>query len=96
LSLAWREQAALEGGLSGETRRELKAFGRTRPSEVLPVGARITREWRGEAHAVEVTSRGYVWRGAPYASLSAIAREITGTRWNGPRFFGLRAPSRHA
>jgi hypothetical protein len=93
LSLAWREQAALEGGLSAETRRELKAFGRKVPSEVLPVGARVAREWLGERHEVEVTRDGYVWRGQTFASLSAVARHITGTRWNGPRFFGLRASS---
>lgn len=53
-------------------------------------GSRLQREWQGERHQVEVVEDGYVWKGKSYKSLSAIAREITGSRWNGPRFFGLR------
>ena len=53
-------------------------------------GAVITRDWNGERHTVMVVEGGFVWKGETYASLSAIARAITGTRWNGPRFFGLR------
>lgn len=53
-------------------------------------GAVITRDWNGERHTVMVVDGGFVWRGETHASLSAIARAITGTRWNGPRFFGLR------
>ena len=48
------------------------------------------REYQGEQHAVTVVANGFVWREATYASLSTIARAITGTNWNGPRFFGLR------
>jgi Protein of unknown function (DUF2924) len=49
------------------------------------------REYQGDRHTVTVVPGGYVWRDATYASLSAIACNITGTAWNGPRFFGLRA-----
>jgi hypothetical protein len=48
------------------------------------------REYQGERHTVTVVAKGFVWREATYASLSTIARAITGTNWNGPRFFGLR------
>jgi hypothetical protein len=48
------------------------------------------REWNGTTHVVEIAQDGYVWNGARYRSLSAIARDITGARWSGPRFFGLR------
>ncbi|GAA0399271.1 DUF2924 domain-containing protein [Brevundimonas terrae] len=53
-------------------------------------GSLLQREWQGERHQVEVVDGGYVWKGQSYKSLSAIARDITGARWNGPRFFGLR------
>ncbi len=52
-------------------------------------GARLVRDWRGKTHIVDVTQEGYVWQGKTYGSLSVIAREITGARWSGPRFFGL-------
>lgn len=52
-------------------------------------GARLIREWNGSTYTVDVTEDGFVWDGVPYRSLSAIARSITGTRWSGPRFFGL-------
>lgn len=59
----------------------------TRP---LPsIGARLVRDWRGKTHVVDVVQAGYVWQGNSYKSLSVIAREITGARWSGPRFFGL-------
>ena len=56
----------------------------------LTIGACATREWKGERHTVEATAQGLVYGGEVYASLSAVARRITGARWNGPRFFGLR------
>lgn len=52
-------------------------------------GTRIIREWKGETHEVIVEESGYRWRNRQFKSLSHIAREITGTRWSGPRFFGL-------
>lgn len=56
----------------------------------LDPGARLVREWNGAIHTVDVTDDGFEWRGKVYGSLSAIAREITGVGWSGPRFFGLR------
>jgi hypothetical protein len=55
----------------------------------LRPGARLLREWNGVTHAVDVGDDAYLWNGSRYRSLSAIARAITGTRWSGPRFFGL-------
>ena len=69
----------------GMSRRQTGAA-RTAPS---PAHASM-REWNGERHEVTVTRDGYEYRGRPFKSLSAIARAITGTRWNGPLFFGIR------
>lgn len=52
-------------------------------------GTRFVREWNGKSHVVEVLDKGFVWQGKTYRSLSAIATLITGTRWSGPRFFGV-------
>ncbi len=87
--LAWKIQAAALGGFDAETRRLLRQSGAPRrPS--LNAGARLAREWKGLRHEVEVTQSGFRYAGADYDSLSEIARLITGARWNGPRFFGLR------
>lgn len=56
----------------------------------LRSGTTIVREWRGESHVVIVAGKAFIYGGKPYRSLSEITREITGTRWNGPAFFGLR------
>ncbi len=53
-------------------------------------GSTLVREWQGRRHEVEVIPGGYLWNGEKHASLSKVARLITGVRWNGPRFFGLR------
>ncbi|MEZ5879425.1 MAG: DUF2924 domain-containing protein [Nitratireductor sp.] len=58
------------------------------PMSLTP-GSRLVREWHGKAHHVDVIEEGFVFEGKTYASLSAIAREITGARWSGPRFFGV-------
>ena len=60
-----------------------------RPRRLKP-GTVLVREYHGERHTVTVVTNGFVWREATFASLSPIARAITGTAWNGPRFFGLR------
>ena len=57
----------------------------------LKPGVKLVREWRGETHDVLVLEDGFQWRGQRWRSLSAIAREISGTHWSGPRFFGLQA-----
>lgn len=88
--LAWRIQAEALGGLDAETRRRLRRRSNAARGPSLNAGARIAREWKGVRHDVEVVDDGFVYDGARYDSLSEIARVITGTRWNGPRFFGLR------
>jgi Protein of unknown function (DUF2924) len=55
-----------------------------------PQGTILAREWQGRMHRIAVLADGFAWNGKIYASLSKIAFAITGTRWNGPRFFGLR------
>jgi hypothetical protein len=60
------------------------------PIRHMKIGSVIVREYRGELHEVFVASDGFTWQGETYASLSVIAKKITGTSWNGPRFFGLR------
>lgn len=90
-ALAWRLQAEALGGLDTETRRLLRRASSVRPDLPPPAaGTRVAREWKGERHEVEVLSDAIVYRGARYTSLSQVARVITGVRWNGPRFFGLR------
>jgi hypothetical protein len=87
LMLAWRMQAELYGGLDEQTRRRL----RQRPSQAgsLPVGSTIVRDWRGSRHEVAVTEEGFLFRGKVHRSLTAVATEITGVKWNGPKFFGV-------
>ncbi len=90
-SLAWKLQAEAVGGLDAETRRLLAKRTVAKRGPKIGAGTRLVREWKGEAHEVEVDAEGRVtYRGAGFASLSEVAREITGSRWNGPRFFGLR------
>ncbi len=89
--LAWKIQADALGGLDAETHRLLKAKAAPAPrGPKVEAGARLVREWKGERHEAQVLSDGVRYRGTSYASLSEVARAITGVRWNGPRFFGLR------
>jgi len=106
--LAHRLQELAYGGLSEEARAQmnqllddagynelgsLRAGGKQRARPDLPVvGTRLVREWDGERHEVTVVHGGFEYRGKRYRSLSAIASAITGTHWNGRRFFGLSAP----
>lgn len=89
--LAWRVQAQAMGGLDTETR---KALARSGPVQAegknLGVGARLTRIWKGREVTVVVEEKGFRWNDQLFPSLSAAATAIAGTRWNGPRFFGLR------
>lgn len=95
LSLAWRVQAEALGGLDGETRRQLGRRGAVRMEGLdLGIGAKLRREWQGRVVEVVVEADGFRWDGRTYLSLSAAATAIAGSRWNGPRFFGLRQPSR--
>ena len=89
--LAWRLQAEALGGLDRESRRQLKRRGTLQAEGLaLGVGTRLRREWQGRLVEVEIEASGFRWQGTLYPSLSAAASAITGTRWNGPRFFGLR------
>ncbi len=93
LTLAWRLQAEHAGGLDDATRRKLTRSGPVQAEGLeLGVGAVLRREWNGRTVEVTVTHDGFAWQGRLYKSLSAAATAIAGTRWNGPRFFGLRAP----
>ena len=98
LCLAWRIQAAAFGGLDAATRQKLRrGAGAGDAADRLEPGVRLLREWRGDRHEVVVGEDGaFIYQGARYASLSVIARRITGGRINGPRFFGLRADTRPA
>jgi hypothetical protein len=99
--LAYRIQELAYGGLKPETIRRLERLGeeldggdrkksRIR-ADMMPInGTRLLREWQGVEHVVTVTADGFEWQGRPYKSLSAIARAITGTRWNGWVFFCLK------
>lgn len=87
--IAWRLQTEAFGGLDAATRRMLRG-GKAGSERQLAPGSVVTREWQGVRYRVEVTDDGYLFDGRRWASLSEIARSITGTRWNGPRFFGLR------
>lgn len=91
LQLAWRVQAEAHGGLDAATRKALARSGAVEPEgKELGRGARLTRGWKGRRIEVVVEDDGFRWDGKLYPSLSATARAITGIRWNGPRFFGLR------
>jgi Protein of unknown function (DUF2924) len=86
--LAWRIQADAFGGLDATSMRLLKR--QATPQGLLDPGTKLFREWRGRCHEVQVLEQGFGYAGHEYRSLSEVARVITGTRWNGPRFFGLR------
>ncbi len=89
--LAWRVQAEVYGGLDAETRRLIERTGRVRAEGLeLGIGARLTRIWQGREVEVVVEPEGFRWQDRHYPSLSAAATAIAGSRWNGPRFFGLR------
>ena len=87
--LAWRIQADAFGDLDATTRRILsKEQNVLRPS--AQPGMRLAREWAGRRYEVVVIESGVVFEGQTFGSLSEVARHVTGRRWNGPRFFGLR------
>ncbi len=99
LAIAWKLQEKVYGGLTAAQKRRLAGIAedlRTNgdlsagPAIRLKPGLRLVREWRGETHDVLVLEDGFEWNGERRRSLSAIAREITGTRWSGPLFFGLK------
>ena len=102
--LAWRIQELFYGGLSESSKDRLRQVAQDDPvasvtrnipqerkqeSSLLP-GTRFVRIWNGARHEVSVQEDGFEYRGRIFASLSAVAREITGTRWNGKIFFGMK------
>ncbi len=91
LALAHHLQSKVMGGVTKTLERKLQEIaGGQRPNTVLP-GTRLVREWRGKVHMVSVSDEGrYCWQDRDWDSLSEIAREITGTRWSGPAFFGTQ------
>ena len=91
-ALAYRLQEQSLGGLDPHLRRLLTSLAKpgAEPVRHLKIGSVIVREFEGKIHEVMVAPGGFYWSGQTYSSLSAIARKITGTSWNGPRFFGLR------
>jgi hypothetical protein len=103
-AVAYRIQELRYGGLSKTSRRKLATLVKAPQSEgeIAPeaaqkirTGARLVREWNGRTHTVMVKEEGFTYAGRSYRSLTAIAREITGAHWSGPRFFGLaRRPKR--
>jgi hypothetical protein len=99
LGIAYARQERRRGGLTKPVAKELaKLFDQVlrgdqteMPTAPLPrSGTILVREWQGTTHHVTVVDDGFLWDGRTYRSLSGIARAITGTNWNGPRFFGMR------
>jgi Protein of unknown function (DUF2924) len=104
-AVAYRLQEKALGGLKPSTRRLLErtaedSFHRRTPSEApatrVTPGSVLIREWHGISHRVTVLADCVMLRGTRYRSLSEVARKITGTRWSGPRFFGLIAPAKRS
>lgn len=98
--LAYRLQEQTYGGLKPWTRKRLQKLATeleqkqkaSRPlAPQLRAGTRLLRQWQGQMHEVVVVSEGFDYRSNRYESLSEIARQITGTRWSGPLFFGLKS-----
>lgn len=104
-ALAYRLQERALGGLKPSTQRLLDriAAGRSSsqlmdvaPHRTAPPGTVLVREWQGTSHRVSVLDAGVIYRGRRYQSLSEVARVITGTRWSGPLFFGLKQRAKEA
>lgn len=99
-ALAYHAQEIAFGGLSASALKTLNRVAtpktnegdedrRNKDRKATPPGTRLIRGWHGKTYTVDVAEDGFVYAGTTYRSLSEIARVITGTRWSGPRFFGL-------
>jgi hypothetical protein len=97
--ITYKLQERAYGGLSTATARKLEqasadpqSRGAAKPAPPISLkpGTRLVREWRGVTHTALIHADGIEWRGQRYRSLTVVARKITGARWSGPRFFGLR------
>lgn len=95
----YNRQAKTYGGLPAKTYKQMLKITRSKKSgslqsmnisQVKP-GARLVRRWKGQTYVVDILDKGYLWQDQIYGSLSEIARTITGARWSGPRFFGIKA-----
>ncbi len=94
---AFNEQASDRGGLTPKAKRRLSTYSRqltvgdklTPASLRIKPGTKLLREWNGEIHNVLTLEKGYEYQGEIYSSLSPIAKQITGSHWSGPRFFGV-------
>ena len=106
LGIAYARQERNYGGLARPVAKELDRLlarvlrdeaadvASVRTSPLPRTGTMLVREWRGTTHRVTVVDDGFRWNGKTHLSLSSIARAITGTNWNGPRFFGMREPTK--
>ena len=101
--LAWKKQEQAGGGISTKIENELRGLSGqlVRLGEIrvdqrggLNAGTRLVTEWGGETHTVQVLEGGFMYRDKNYPSLSTLAQVITGVKWSGPRFFGLRQSSK--
>jgi hypothetical protein len=90
-ALAWQAQAAQQKASTDQAARHLARAAAAPLADTLTPGTRLLREWQGRTHHVTVTAEGFDYDGRRWKSLSAIATAITGTRWSGPLFFGLRS-----
>ena len=104
-AIAYRVQEQVLGGLKPSVRTMLERVSANSSASRVPpstpdtkasTGTVLIRDWRGQSHRVTVLERGVSYRQRNYRSLSEVARIITGTRWSGPRFFGLRSRSKEA
>jgi hypothetical protein len=100
--IAFRLQEQAHGGLSKSATQQLQGFAKeirgtgtvnVAAGPIAKAGTKLIREWKGHIHEVTVLGDTFSWAGKQYGSLSEIARAITGTRWSGPRFFGLEIPA---
>lgn len=98
-AIAWRLQEKIHGGLPPARIRELDRLARQLENDgdisigagpLLKPGSRLVRRWHGQAYCVTALEDGFEFNDRHYSSLTQIAREITGTAWSGPRFFGLK------
>jgi Protein of unknown function (DUF2924) len=105
--LAWQLQERKFGGLKPTITRRLRVLARAHQRKATPIalagwsgtlrpGTVLIRQWRGAPHVIMALADGFQYQGKVYGSLSRVAREITGTHWNGPAFFGLRKKDRAA
>lgn len=97
-ALIWDAQCRAFGGLNAEVKRALKSAAGGKqvrsPTPVIKPGTQLVREWNGRRYQVEVLDDGFVMNSEHFKSLSAVALQITGTTWSGPRFFGLIGSAR--